>query len=90
MTPTERLIADEYDALPTDYRADVYVPGMARMGEATPQTNPALFTGAEITAEIKYLIRMNKRIGPHVLRTLAYQRLALVLQERNATLRTLR
>jgi hypothetical protein len=84
-TPTEREVMKEYDAKPTDRRATVYKPGHAMIGEATPQTNPPLFTDDEILAEVKHLIRMNKRLGPHVLRTLAYTRLMTVLAERQET-----
>lgn len=49
-----------------------YRPGVARVGEPTPQTNPELFTDDEILAEIKHLIRMNKRYGSHPLRTVRY------------------
>jgi hypothetical protein len=82
MTDTERIIAETYDASPDDYRAEVYWPGESRIGEATPQTNPALFSDAEILAEVKYLMRMNKRLGSHPLRTAAYMRLMRVLEER--------
>jgi len=59
-----------------------YIPGRARIGDPTPQTDPDLFTDAEIRAEIKYLIRTNKRLGSHPLRTLAYLKLERVLTER--------
>lgn len=49
-----------------------YVPGQARVGEATPQSNPELFTKAECEAEIKYLLRLNKKYGTHHLRVAAY------------------
>lgn len=49
-----------------------YRPGTARVGEATPQSNPELFTKAECEAEVKYLLRLNKRYGTHPLRVQAY------------------
>lgn len=61
-----------------------YVPGMALVGGATPQSDPSLFTDAEIRAEIKYLLRLNKRYGTHVLRVQAYLKLEAVLKERAA------
>jgi len=60
-----------------------YIPGKARVGEPTPQSDPDLFSDAEIRAEIKYLIRTNKRLGSHPLRTLAYLKLERVLAERH-------
>jgi hypothetical protein len=39
-----------------------YVPGNARIGEPTPQTDPDLFTDAELKAEIRYLTRLDKRL----------------------------
>lgn len=68
----------------TPYRTDVYVPGNARMGEATPQTNPDLFTVAEIKAEIRYLARLCKRYGTHHLRALARVQLSAELAKRGA------
>lgn len=62
-----------------------YRPGMARVGEATPQSDPDLFTDAEILAEIKYLLRLNKRYGTHLLRVVAYTRLMDYLANRRAT-----
>lgn len=59
-----------------------YIPGQARVGEPTPQTDPDLFSDAEITAEVKHLIRMNKRYGSHPLRTIAYHKLLRILAER--------
>ena len=52
------------------------------VGEATPQSHPELFTDAEIRAEIKYLLRLNKRYGTHILRVNAYLKLDQVLAER--------
>lgn len=59
-----------------------YRPGHAMVGEATPQSHPELFTDAEIRAEIKYLLRLNKRYGTHILRVNAYLKLDQVLAER--------
>lgn len=59
-----------------------YQPGMARVGEATPQSHPDLFTDAEVLAEVKYLLRLNKRHGSNVLRTMAYAKLLGVLADR--------
>jgi hypothetical protein len=59
-----------------------YRPGHARVGEATPQTDPDKFTDDEVVAEVKYLMRTNKRYGSHPLRTAAYMRLLKVLEER--------
>ena len=61
-----------------------YRPGYARVGEATPQTDPDLFTDKEIKAEIKYLLRLNKRYGTHPLRVKAYLDLEDVLRQRRA------
>jgi hypothetical protein len=43
--------------------SQTYVPGNARIGEPTPQTDPDLFTDAELKAEIRYLARLDKRYG---------------------------
>lgn len=59
-----------------------YRPGTARVGEATPQSHPHLFTDDEIRAEIKYLLGLNKRYGTHVLRVKAYLALGDVLKAR--------
>lgn len=59
-----------------------YKPGQGRVGEPTPQSNPELFTDAEIRAEIKYLLGLNKRYGTHPLRVEAYLKLGRVLAER--------
>jgi hypothetical protein len=59
-----------------------YRPGLARVGEPTPQSHPDQFTVAEIKAEIRYLIRLNKRYGSHPLRTAAYLKLAEYLKTR--------
>jgi len=59
-----------------------YVPGNARMGEATPQSDPDMFTDAEILAEAKYLLRMHYRLGGDPQRTLAFQKLKNILRER--------
>jgi len=48
-----------------------YIPGRARYGEPTPQTDPALFTIDEIRAEIRHLSALDRRHGPHTLRVLA-------------------
>jgi len=61
-----------------------YRPGMARVGEATPQSDPDLFTDAEVRAEIKYLLGLNKRYGTHVLRVQAYLKLLDVLKARQS------
>ncbi len=61
-----------------------YRPGTARIGEPTPQTHPELFTDVEIKAEIRYLLRLNKRYGTHILRVNAYLKLDDVLRERAA------
>ena len=59
-----------------------YKPGRSLVGEATPQSHPELFTDAEIKAEIKYLLGLNKRYGTHILRVRAYQALDDVLKAR--------
>ena len=59
-----------------------YRPGHARIGEPTPQSDPDKFTDAEIRAEIRYLLRLNKRYGTHPLRVAAYARLDEVLRTR--------
>lgn len=63
---------------------DHYRPGMARVGEATPQSDPEQFTDDEIRAEIQYLLRLNKRHGTHLLRVQAYLALEDVLRARQA------
>jgi hypothetical protein len=62
-----------------------YVPGRALMSEDTPQTAPELFSDDEILGEIKYLIRMNARLGSNPLRTMAYLKLQKVLETRRET-----
>lgn len=59
-----------------------YKPGRSRVGEATPQSHPDLFTDAEIRAEVRYLLGLNKRYGTHVLRVKAYLTLLDVLKAR--------
>ena len=59
-----------------------YKPGRARVGEPTPQSDPDLFTDAEIRLEIKYLLGLNKRYGTHPLRVAAYLKLDDVLRSR--------
>lgn len=61
-----------------------YRPGYALVGEATPQSHPELFTDAEIRAEIRYLMGLNKRCGTHPLRTAAYLNLGKVLKDRGS------
>jgi hypothetical protein len=60
-----------------------YRPGLALVGEATPQSHPDLFTDDEIRAEIRYLLRLNKRYGTHILRTQAYLKLGVILKQRH-------
>lgn len=63
----------------------VYVPGMSRVGEGTPQDRPALFTDAEVLGEVKYLMMINRRhatLNGNALRTAACNRLLAVLGER--------
>jgi len=60
-----------------------YKPGTTRIGEATPQSDPDLFTDAEILAEVKYLLKLNKRYGTAPLRVIAYSKLLHVIAERN-------
>lgn len=59
-----------------------YRPGMAFVSESTPQSSPELFTDAEILGEVKYLLRLNKIHGTHVLRVAAYLKLERFLRER--------
>ena len=61
-----------------------YRPGRALIGEPTPQSDPDRFTDAEIRAEIRYLMRLNKRYGSHPLRTAAYLKLDAVLKARTS------
>lgn len=61
-----------------------YVPGKSRMGEPTPQSDPELFSDAELLAEVKYLLGLNKRYGSHYLRTSAYAKLLGILTARKA------
>jgi hypothetical protein len=62
-----------------------YRPGMGRMGEPSPQSNPNQFSSEDILAEIKYLIALNARDGSNVLRTMAYTKLMKVLSDRGYT-----
>jgi hypothetical protein len=59
-----------------------YKPGKARMGEPTPQSDPELFSNEDITAEVKYLLALNKRYGTHHLRVAAYVSLLSILAQR--------
>jgi len=59
-----------------------YRPGRAKVGEATPQSDPDLFTDAEIRAEVKHLLSLNHRLGTHPLRVEAYGKLLSELQAR--------
>lgn len=61
-----------------------YDPSTRRVGEASPQTSPELFTDAELMTEVRYLMRLNKRHGSHPLRTAAYMRLLAELDRRKA------
>lgn len=57
-----------------------YVPGNARIGEPTPQTDPDLFTPAEVRAKLRYLVSLDRRYGPHPLRALARLELYAALE----------
>jgi len=61
-----------------------YVPGRARHGEPTPQTDPDLFSVDEIRAEIRHLSALDRRYGPHTLRALARVRLTNEIARRLA------
>lgn len=50
----------------------------ARVGEPTPQTHPNDATTDELTAEIAYLMRTNRKYGTHPKRVSAYVRLAKI------------
>jgi len=59
-----------------------YVPGTARYGEPTPQTDPDLFSVDELRAEIRYLSFVDRKFGPHTLRALARVRLMAEIARR--------
>lgn len=59
-----------------------YRPGYARVGEPTPQSDPDMFTVAEIKAEIRHLRKLNDRLGEHPLRTAAALKLAMIVHGR--------
>ena len=61
---------------------DEYRPGHAYVGGLNPQSNPEMFTDAVLQAEIRHLLRLNKRYGTHILRVQAYQQLLAVLADR--------
>lgn len=61
-----------------------YNPATRRGGDATPQSEPELFTDADIMKEVRYLIRTNKRHGEHPLRTAAYMRMLAFIADRKA------
>ncbi len=59
-----------------------YRPGMARVGEPTPQSHPERFTDAEVAAEWRYLARLNGKHGVHPLRVGAQNKLRTVMDAR--------
>ena len=59
-----------------------YDPRTRRTWEPSPQTEPELFSPADIKAEIRHLRRLNRSFGEHTLRTLAIVKLTRVLAER--------
>ena len=61
-----------------------YRPGHDRVGEPTPQRAPYLFSSEDIRAEVKYLMRMNRRLGSNTLRTIAYHKLIRELEGRKS------
>ena len=61
-----------------------YRPGHSRIGEPTPQTDPDLFTDDEISAEIHYLVSLDRRYGDHPLRAAVRLRLFGELTHRRA------
>lgn len=60
-----------------------YRPGHARFGEATPQSDPDLFSDEDIRAEVSYLLRLNAKHGSHHLRVQAYAKLLSILADRH-------
>lgn len=61
-----------------------YVPGNARTHEATPQSDPDLFSTEDIRAEMAYLEKLDKRHGAHFLRAQARVELAIAIAKREA------
>lgn len=59
-----------------------YMPGMARIGEPTPQSHPAQFSSEDLLAEAKYLLKMNAKYGSHELRTMGYLKLTRLIVKR--------
>lgn len=59
-----------------------YVPGSARWGEPTPQTDPDLFSVEDLRAEMRHLSRLDRRHGTHTLRVLARVRLSVEVARR--------
>jgi len=59
-----------------------WVPAAGKVGGLHPQSDPEQFTDEEIMSEIKYLMRLNKRLGSNSLRTIAYSKLLKVLADR--------
>lgn len=59
-----------------------YVPGRALVGDHTPQTHPDEFSTEDLTAEIRYLMKLNKLHGSHPRRTMAYLKLAKIRAQR--------
>jgi hypothetical protein len=57
-----------------------------RIGEATPQSAPELFTRKAIMAEVRHLMRLNRVHGAHHLRTIAYSRLISVVAATDASI----
>lgn len=61
----------------------MYEPNARRSSSApTPQSHPELFTTEELTAEIKYLMALNRKHGSNEHRTMAYLKLAKIRASR--------
>jgi hypothetical protein len=79
------LAIDRYSSLRTAAtptgRSD-YKPGMSRVGEPTPQSDPDMFSSEDLLAEAKYLLKMNEKYGSHELRTMAVTKLIRIITDR--------
>ena len=68
-----------------DQEYATYVPYSRRtFSDVDPQRNPELFSDVDLMKEVRMLLRMNKKYGSHVLRTVAYTKLTQFIEDRKA------
>lgn len=60
-----------------------WIPQNAKVGEPTPQTDPDMFDTADIKAEIRYLLSLNRKHGTLSLRVAGIAKLRAELAARS-------